>query len=198
MRPPFLVQAGPGSHKEYQIGNGLTLGRLPSNTIPLEDPQASRNHAQILWRNGQAVVRDLNSANGTVVNGERIAGERPLRSGDSITIGDTTFLYYNDLEQARPRLVAIGAAQGEYPIRGTVTVGRIPGNTIVVPEGKVSRHHAEIYFKGSQVVLHDLDSLNGTLLNGMLVVGERPLHDGDIIGFGDTGYTYHNDLEKAA
>jgi hypothetical protein len=66
----------------------ITLGRHPSNTIVLADPPVSRHHARILFQAGTGwALEDLDSANGTFVNGQRLARPRRLRHGDTIQIG---------------------------------------------------------------------------------------------------------------
>lgn len=66
----------------------MSIGRSRENDLALEeDTSASRIHAAIQRIGGSWCVRDLGSANGTFVNGQRLQGERPLESGDEITIG---------------------------------------------------------------------------------------------------------------
>jgi general secretion pathway protein E len=66
----------------------ITVGRASTNDVVLEDQKASRNHCVIERGNSGWRVRDLNSSNGTLVNGKSIAIER-LRAGDIILIGTT-------------------------------------------------------------------------------------------------------------
>jgi hypothetical protein len=66
----------------------VTLGRLPESDVVVEDPGASRQHARISNADGQYVLVDLGSTNGTLVNDEPVA-ERALDDGDRITIGET-------------------------------------------------------------------------------------------------------------
>ena len=66
-----------------------TLGRSRSCTVTLRDPSASRNHAMVIAHPGDVRARDLDSSNGTYLNGERLIGERPVSDGDRITIGET-------------------------------------------------------------------------------------------------------------
>ena len=72
-------------------GSGLSVGRADDNDIVLDDPAVSGHHARLL---PPGVVHDLESTNGTTVNGgARISGRRNLREGDTISIGATTFRF---------------------------------------------------------------------------------------------------------
>ena len=63
------------------------------------------------------------------------------------------------------------------------TVGRLPDNAFEIPEGSVSSHHAEILLKGSDILIRDLDSTNGTFINGEKIA-EAVLKPGQILRFG--------------
>jgi pSer/pThr/pTyr-binding forkhead associated (FHA) protein len=67
----------------------VTIGRDSDNTFILSDPQASRHHAEIVRQDGQWVILDLESANGTFVNEQQISGPQALDSGDTIRVGQT-------------------------------------------------------------------------------------------------------------
>lgn len=64
----------------------VTIGRLPDCTLLLEDPNVSRNHAEIRPHGTGFVLVDLGSTNGSKVNGERIV-ERQLQDGDLLSFG---------------------------------------------------------------------------------------------------------------
>jgi len=70
----------------------ITIGRLPESSVVVSDPNASRRHAEIRRSGNDVVVVDLNSTNGTRVNGAPIR-ERVLVDGDEIVVG-TTFLRF--------------------------------------------------------------------------------------------------------
>ena len=71
------------------------LGRAASNDVVVElDPSVSRLHAVIERYPTGFCVRDLGSANGTFVNGERVVGERRLRTGDEIRLGNSRLVFY--------------------------------------------------------------------------------------------------------
>ncbi len=84
-----------GSGQDYVIRAGKTrIGRARDNEISVFfESKASDLHCTIIWRGGKAAVKDEGSTNGTLVNGEDIgiAGVEPLSSGDTLTIGGSTF-----------------------------------------------------------------------------------------------------------
>ena len=77
----------------------LTIGRDPSNDLVLPDAMVSRRHAVIEHRGGQFFLRDCNSANGSVVNGDRVS-ERSLRDGDLAAIGSMRLLFREEIVEA--------------------------------------------------------------------------------------------------
>ncbi len=69
----------------------ITIGRSSENDIVIKDAKVSRIHLQLVINDsGEYSIVDLNSANGTYVNGKRISGEVNLRPHDTVRIGDTT------------------------------------------------------------------------------------------------------------
>jgi DNA-binding response OmpR family regulator len=75
----------------------------------------------------------------------------------------------------------------------TTTIGRDPQNSIVLGSKGVSRLHAEVRWNGTQYVLHDLGSHNGTYLNGEHLTVPRPLRDGDLLLFGGMTLAFESD-----
>ena len=73
------------------------------------------------------------------------------------------------------------------------TVGRDPGNDIILRDPKVSRHHAEIVFERGFFVLHDLSSANGTYVNGKRV-RVAPLTHGARLRMGNTFGRFSEEL----
>ena len=70
------------------------VGRGPDVQVRLDLPGISRHHARITILNGQATVEDLQSKNGTLVRGERIAGARTLMSGDELGFGSVRVSFH--------------------------------------------------------------------------------------------------------
>ncbi|HBN77636.1 MAG TPA: hypothetical protein DD473_17855 [Planctomycetaceae bacterium] len=65
-----------------------------------------------------------------------------------------------------------------------VIVGRDPQAHIRVNSTEVSRHHCEIHVRGTDVIVKDLGSRNGTFINGEAIFGEVPIHPGDTLHVG--------------
>src|SRR5512139_3833946 len=65
----------------------VTVGRAAHSTIVVDDDQVSRNHARVRRHGDIIEIEDLNSRNGTWVNGERLDAKRRLISGDEVSIG---------------------------------------------------------------------------------------------------------------
>jgi DNA-binding CsgD family transcriptional regulator len=93
-------------------GDRVTVGSDPSNDLALPaDATLSRLHAVFVHYPSGWCVRDLDSRNGTFVNGERIRLERPLRHGDEVRIGSSRLRYRSDV----PAVSAVTAAAEPPP-----------------------------------------------------------------------------------
>jgi hypothetical protein len=76
--------------------NSITIGRNHDNTVVINDPNVSRHHCRIDDNgNGNYFIQDLNSCNGTFVNGQRIVGTVALRPTDIVKIGGTVLPWLN-------------------------------------------------------------------------------------------------------
>jgi len=91
----------------------------------------------------------------------------------------------NDIRAVLGNDIAIEAYRdGKLPFPEGATVGRLPENTIYIPDERLSREHARIEFQDGTFFLNDLGSRNGTALNGSLVSSPQALHGGDTIELG--------------
>lgn len=74
--------------RDIELADGeVTLGRSRTSTVRVEHESVSRSHALLTFERGQAVVKDLNSSNGTYVAGRRVLNETRLSDGDRIQLG---------------------------------------------------------------------------------------------------------------
>jgi len=79
---------------EIRLDRDAVIGRLTEpGGITLEHPRVSRRHAEVRVTGNQIFLRDMGSANGTFLNGERITGYRELHAGDRIDIGPYSFKF---------------------------------------------------------------------------------------------------------
>ncbi len=89
-----LVVDGPGTRHELTTGRNV-IGRGTEADIRLPDTGVSRKHVDVVLDGSTAVVEDLGSTNGTLVNGRRIS-RQPLSDGDVIRIGHSVLVYRQD------------------------------------------------------------------------------------------------------
>lgn len=79
----------------YPIEDAISLGRHGDNNIVIKDPFISKKHFQIIEDEKKYYLEDLNSANGTFLNGEKVLDAIKLNNGDKLTIGNIEFLFVN-------------------------------------------------------------------------------------------------------
>src|SRR5882672_6565872 len=110
MAPPSLVAlTGPLRGKSFglpgeQGGSQVAIGRHPSNDVRIPELSVSRHHCTVRRGDEGWHITDLDSRLGTFVNG-RPVHEAPLRHGDFVAIGDSTFLV--SLEDEPPSAAAV-------------------------------------------------------------------------------------------
>lgn len=103
----LTVLQGPDKGKRFELPDTepQIIGRS-SEALPLSDMTISRRHAELTPNDGQWFINDHASANGTFVNGVKVAGPTLLRSGDQIRTGSTLFLYGRE-----------SVGRSEHPVR---------------------------------------------------------------------------------
>jgi pSer/pThr/pTyr-binding forkhead associated (FHA) protein len=100
-----------------------------------------------------------------------------------------------------PRLVILSEGltgkSHELKVEKT-TIGRVEDNTFQIQEPSISSHHCEVILRGADVVVHDLNSTNGTFVNGQQVTGEAVLKPGQIVRFGQVELRLEDPAAKPA
>jgi len=92
--PGLYLKFGEQVIREVLLTQGVvTIGRQPDNLIQIDNPAVSGHHARVYWKDGQYVLEDLESFNGTYLNNRRI-GEAVLADRDVIAIGKHTVIFY--------------------------------------------------------------------------------------------------------
>lgn len=173
--------------------NKLTAGRDAGNDIELRDSKASRRHLEFVWVEDHYEVVDLDSKNGTRVNGVPVE-RRALSDGDWIEVGGYVLIYESETDlPARDvqiitgwlRVVA-GPRAGATFLLGerTCTAGRDPGNVIQLVDDDTSRRHVQFKWTGQHYEVQDLSSTNGTFVNEARIDEPVRLDDGDLVQVG--------------
>jgi DNA-binding response OmpR family regulator len=118
---PYLLDT---ANRRFSLARPATLlGRSPACHLYVADRRASRRHAEISWDGDTCTLRDLDSDNGTFLNGLRLAAPHTLADGDQIAVASAAFTFRDPeatLHEARlPHLIV-------DPASGDLTVNRRP------------------------------------------------------------------------
>lgn len=201
-----------------QPGEVVDIGRQLNNDLQIKSPQVSLQHAIINWRDQAFYLKDLNSETGTYLNNEEIGEPKNLQNGDEIRIGEVTLRYYSlamisevegiPLEDTdsvivpkrinQPRLLIVsGFHEGRVIniLAPKMVIGRSSSTQawdISIQDRAVSRPHAEITQKDNTVLIADLKSANGTLVNHIWITEPAELENGDLIEIGETLMLYRD------
>src|ERR1700683_131651 len=194
MRPRLLVLSGPLKDSTIPLSQGeVTVGRDASNGIAVVDPSVSRKHCLVSWNEGRFRVRDLDSRNGTLVNGTGIE-EQWLEHGDQIATGDSSFLFLleEDVTAAVSRVEFEDAdAFAETTILHPRDVVYLQPDRLLRELPATSRvaRNLNALLKISRIIhaIRDLDDLQGQLLDlifevvpagrGAILLAERESHE---------------------
>jgi pSer/pThr/pTyr-binding forkhead associated (FHA) protein len=98
-----------------------------------------------------------------------------------------------------PRLVVLseGLTGRSHELKAErTTVGRVEDNTFQIPDSSVSSHHCEVLLKGTEVIIHDLNSTNGTFINGQQIT-EAALKPSQILRLGQVEVRLEGDQTSA-
>ena len=88
----LVITSGPREGMEFDLpAEQLTIGRSSESGLVIRDDYTSTHHARLMLWNDQWVVQDLDSTNGTFLDGERVTVPTPVPLGTPVTIGKTSF-----------------------------------------------------------------------------------------------------------
>jgi len=187
----------------------VLIGRDPDDDVILDDDLVSRRHAEARWRAGRAHLLDRGSLNGTLRNAQKVRGLVALEDGDMIQFGVRRYRFAllapagaDALEETRK----VAASSISHPLNApvalvgetgalagrrwelsetTTRIGRDPAAAIMIQDTSVSRFHAQITRQAGGYYLADLESSNGTQVNGEPVSEPRRIVAGDLLRFGE-------------
>jgi transcriptional regulator with GAF, ATPase, and Fis domain len=173
LHPRLLVVSGPLKDSMIPLSEGdITIGREASNGIAVSDPSVSRKHCLVSGLDGRFLVRDLDSRNGTLVNGTGVE-EQWLRHGDEIAAGDSSFVFLLEDEEQAPAAGRVEFEEAQYTAETTVLN---PRDVIYLQPDRMLRElpassqlarNLNALFKITRIVhaIRDLNELQSQLLD---------------------------------
>ena len=182
------------------------LGRHPECDIVITDPDVSGRHCMVTETATGWILEDLGSTNGVYVNGTKVVGSCNITPEDRITLGQTCRFPWDQFQQpAKSKPPEFGTrlelskdgpistpsfVMEKLPVKGdSITIGRHSSCEQVIPEPMVSAKHAKIRWVTNGAILEDLNSSNGTFVNGIRIQEPTLIKTGDIIGLGSYTFT---------
>ena len=192
VNPRLLGLSGPLRDSIFALpGSEVPVGRDPGNLLAIPDPSLSRRHCVILPADSGFLIRDLDSRNGTYINGVAIK-EGSLQHGDQISVGDSVFilLMRDDAQGASEAGVEFedGPAQATAQVRPQDVLYLQPDRILgELPATSRVTRNLNALLKISRIVhqIHDLEKLQSQILELMFEVA--PAERGAILldGQGD-------------
>ena len=176
----------------------MTLGRRPYNDIVIDNLAVSGEHAALETSGQEVHLEDLNSTNGTYVNG-RAVKKQLLKNGDSVEIGKYKIKYVQEASSDAPgqpnarqagsaAMATAASAQAAIKVLSGAAAGReVPLLKVVTTIGKPGVAVAAITRRQSGFVVHHVEGAGNPTLNGILI-GPDPqaLKNGDLIELAGT------------
>jgi ABC-type multidrug transport system ATPase subunit len=186
-------QAGEGRGRETVLANVTVIGRSEKADLSLDDNRASRQHAELRPDGETWLLVDLGSTNKTFHNGVPLPPHTPtrLKNGEIIRIGNTEFQFIC-APSAAEAPSSVGSPTQTFSLKPLLTIGRDPKCDFVLDVPSVSWRHCQIVQKGAEFWLEDLESRNGTFLNGVRVLVPEPLANGAEIRIGLNVFIFRN------
>ena len=196
----YKLQYSDSSKSVWLIGDKLGVGSASSNGIAVSGSGVAEHHADVLI-NGDKITLCPIAGCATTVNGAKVTANRDLRVGDIVSFANVGMELILPKHQASGGAVKpaakksesqvnadeawqiIGAAKQTKSIVGTMVVGRSPDCDITFSYERLSRRHAQFHESDGVLWITDLESVNGTFVNGKRLTAVERLKDGDKISF---------------
>lgn len=207
----LMMRRGPTPGAIYELEDDeINIGRGSKNQIVIRDDEVSREHCRLVRVGDDFEVVDLNSSNGTFINGQRVTTARLLHPGTIIELGDSITLEYErfnytfsasqpaaqtrasqtveaiEVRQKHYLLMTMGPSVGHtYPLRDVIiTIGRDLSNDIVIEDAEISRYHLRLCRQKRHYSAEDMGSTNGTFINSLPLDEPLVLESDDVIRLG--------------
>ena len=203
-----------GTTLTFAPGERVSIGRHPESEIAILHSRVSRHHAEVAYDGGLWTLRDLGSTNGTFVRGELVS-ELTLTGPVKVNLGDIdgpgitlvpealdggavgvdgATVAVGGADPVRSETVSIVAGEADLYGRGAkvVRIGRAPENDVIVADDSASWFHAELRSTDDGHEIVDLNSHNGTFVNGKRV-SRSEVRELDLIGIGSAVFRFKGD-----
>ncbi len=172
----------------------ITIGRSATNALVIDDPLASDVHLEVLVDNEHLTLRNLVPTQPVMVNGQPVKGACELKPDDYITLGSVELVVVDPKKEARvaaeesanvtqlraPKTTGwslksnhSALANRVFPLKEINVIGRASECDISLSAAHLSRRHAQLQIIDGMLFVKDLDSANGTYLNGKRVAEAR-------------------------
>lgn len=185
----------------FKPGNTVKIGRAKGECdIVLNQQLISRQHLQVHFEKNGVLIKDLGSKNGTFLVDEILIPHHDyeIKKDTRIFLGPGK-QFYVDIKTPKDGDVTIFGEMLEKPSKNeltgqgvkallknkaTVLVGRKENCDIILADQAVSRNHARFFIKNDRYYVEDLQSSNGTFLNGRRIHGEKEFKEKDTVFIG--------------
>src|SRR5450830_1690155 len=194
--PKMIVSIDGVVIKEVQLTKErTTLGRRPYNDIVIDNLAVSGEHAVLQMEGGEVYLEDLNSTNGTYVNG-KAAKKQVLQNEDTVEVGKYKIKFVNDAAtdtldktmMVKAGTGGIDSVQAAIKVMSGAATGReVPLTKVVTTIGKPGVAVAAITRRQRSFVVHHVEGAGNPALNGASI-GADPvaLKNGDLIELAGT------------
>ena len=176
-------------HKDFELlGDSFTIGSSQESSIRIEAVGMNPNHARLTKDGDNYSLVVENPASIVTVNGRLVKGAKEVREGDLMIIAQVHCKLEGDkveekddnrtrIRMALPKYILRGVS-GVYfgktfPLRGKTSLGRHSDNDIFVNVDGISRKHAEITVLEDSLQVEDMESSNGTFVNGEQITKQK-------------------------
>lgn len=181
----------------WLVNPKYTLGSDAACDVYIEDNRLESQHVELNISGDNAIASNLAGDNLVKVNGQALSEPTRLKHGDSLKIGSVTFELIDPklLKSAQPkpqvstvskawslRALNTALAEKQFIVDGTVVIGRSNECDITLGVAHLSRKHAQLSLVRGELVVEDLQSSNGTFVNGTRV-DRATLKPGDELSF---------------
>lgn len=170
------------------IGRECMVGGNDQSEIILEGPEILPRHARLSLSREGFSIQPIDQSR-VSINGLPIADWVPLANGDWLSLGSCSFQVHLS-PPPRESTQRNSRSTGLSNQTGILSIGRLPECEVTLASPLISRRHARLYLNPGKVELEDLNSTNGTFVNGRPLTGRVLLKSGDRVSFASFSFLF--------